>query len=237
MTATAPARGGATSFTLRRAAGALGAALVLVTGAHAQSPAGEGDSAQPAPASPNAVVNTPGPADPPAAPARPPEPGTTPDSPAPTKQEAPRKRSTRTAMPPASAAETGAPSQTAPKPAAPRLPPKPAIASRTSPASAAASAPVAEPLKTVAASASAALATVALDAGPVAATLAAAADTAVAADAQPATPAAEPGFLSDHGHWLWLLAALPFAAWLWAWVAHRMAYDEAGLPRGPRLRL
>lgn len=234
MAATPPARGGNTSLTLRRAAGALGAALVLVTGAHAQSPAGEGDSAQPAPASPNAVVNTPGPADPPAAPARPPEPGTTPDSPASTKQEAPRKRSTRTAMPPASAAETGAPSQTAPKPAAPRLPPKPAVASRTSPASAAASAPAAEPLKTVAASASAALATVALDAGPGVTTLAAPTDTTTGL---PATPAAEPGFLSDHGHWLWLLAALPFAAWLWAWVAHRMAYDEAGLPRGPRLRL
>ncbi len=38
-------------------------------------------------------------------------------------------------------------------------------------------------------------------------------------------------------HWLWILPLilLPLAAWAWMWVAHRRAYDEAGLPRGPRL--
>jgi Protein of unknown function (DUF1161) len=45
-----------------------------------------------------------------------------------------------------------------------------------------------------------------------------------------------PGFLGRN--WLWLCALLlllPAAAGLWAWCAHRNAYDEAGLPRGPRL--
>jgi hypothetical protein len=37
-------------------------------------------------------------------------------------------------------------------------------------------------------------------------------------------------------HWLWLAAlALLLAGGLRAWLAHRSAYDEAGLPRGPRL--
>ncbi len=38
-------------------------------------------------------------------------------------------------------------------------------------------------------------------------------------------------------HWPWVSAALlvPLALWLWAWRAHRNAYDEAGLPRGPKL--
>lgn len=44
-----------------------------------------------------------------------------------------------------------------------------------------------------------------------------------------------PGFLGTYGRWLWLLLALPFVAWLWGWVSHRMTYDKAGLPRGPRL--
>ncbi len=64
------------------------------------------------------------------------------------------------------------------------------------------------------------------------------------AEPQPEPPASptppvdgdEPGFFGTYGHWLWLLLALPLAAWLWSWVAHRMAYDEAGLPRGPRIR-
>jgi outer membrane biosynthesis protein TonB len=43
------------------------------------------------------------------------------------------------------------------------------------------------------------------------------------------------GFIEAYGRWLWLLLALPFGAWLWAWISHRMAYDSAGLPRGPRL--
>jgi hypothetical protein len=37
-------------------------------------------------------------------------------------------------------------------------------------------------------------------------------------------------------HWLWLAAlALLLAGLLRAWLVHRSAYDEAGLPRGPRL--
>lgn len=44
-----------------------------------------------------------------------------------------------------------------------------------------------------------------------------------------------PGFFSTYGRWLWLLLALPLAGLAWAWVSHRMSYDSAGLPRGPRL--
>ena len=38
-------------------------------------------------------------------------------------------------------------------------------------------------------------------------------------------------------NWLWILPLilLPLGAWAWMWIAHRRAYDEAGLPRGPRL--
>ncbi|WP_280155554.1 DUF1161 domain-containing protein [Piscinibacter sp. XHJ-5] len=37
--------------------------------------------------------------------------------------------------------------------------------------------------------------------------------------------------------WPWIAAVLllPLAGWFWAWRRHRSAYDEAGLPRGPRL--
>lgn len=51
----------------------------------------------------------------------------------------------------------------------------------------------------------------------------------------PSADTPQPGFLEAYGRWLWLLLALPLAAWLWSWVSHRMAYDKAGLPRGPRL--
>jgi hypothetical protein len=43
------------------------------------------------------------------------------------------------------------------------------------------------------------------------------------------------GFLFDNWPWLCALLLVPLAAWAWAWAAHRRAYDEAGLPRGPRL--
>ena len=42
-------------------------------------------------------------------------------------------------------------------------------------------------------------------------------------------------FLAEPWQWAWGLLLLPFAAWGWAWLAHRRAYDEAGLPRGPKL--
>jgi hypothetical protein len=78
---------------------------------------------------------------------------------------------------------------------------------------------------------------------PVAA--ASSAETVRAVDVAPSAPAAlpppgstepqAPGFLTRHRHWLIALALLPIAGWLWAWIAHRRAYDSAGLPRGPRL--
>lgn len=68
------------------------------------------------------------------------------------------------------------------------------------------------------------------------------ADTLAAPQAQVATepPAAE----DDSGlwalllrHWPWIAAPVGLAllAWLWSVISYRMAYDEAGLPRGPRL--
>src|SRR5436305_145106 len=52
---------------------------------------------------------------------------------------------------------------------------------------------------------------------------------------QPASADAEPGFIATYWPWMCALLALPLAGWLWAWHAHRSAYDEAGLPRGPKL--
>ena len=42
-------------------------------------------------------------------------------------------------------------------------------------------------------------------------------------------------FVAANWRWLAALALLPIAGWLWAWRAHRNAYDKYGLPRGPRL--
>lgn len=58
--------------------------------------------------------------------------------------------------------------------------------------------------------------------------------------AEPAEPKTPPTrraseFFAEHWRWIAALALLPLAAWLWAWRAHRNAYDEAGLPRGPKL--
>lgn len=44
-----------------------------------------------------------------------------------------------------------------------------------------------------------------------------------------------PSFIDAYGPWLWLLLALPLGGLAWGWISHRMAYDSAGLPRGPRL--
>lgn len=42
-------------------------------------------------------------------------------------------------------------------------------------------------------------------------------------------------FLSRHWPWVLSLAGLPLLIWLAAWITRRRYYDEAGLPRGPRL--
>lgn len=44
------------------------------------------------------------------------------------------------------------------------------------------------------------------------------------------------GILVRHWHWILAPVLLVIAGLLWAWLAHRTAYDEAGLPRGPKLR-
>lgn len=55
-------------------------------------------------------------------------------------------------------------------------------------------------------------------------------------EAQPELASAT-DFIGGKWQWLWALVLLPFAAWLWAWIAHRRAYDEAGLPRGPKITI
>ncbi len=42
-------------------------------------------------------------------------------------------------------------------------------------------------------------------------------------------------FTAENWRWLLALIVLPLAGLGWAWYAHRSAYDEAGLPRGPKL--
>ena len=42
-------------------------------------------------------------------------------------------------------------------------------------------------------------------------------------------------FMAAHWQWIGALLLVPVAAWLWAWRAHRSTYDDAGLPRGPKL--
>jgi outer membrane biosynthesis protein TonB len=62
----------------------------------------------------------------------------------------------------------------------------------------------------------------------------AAAATAVASE--PATPTvSQPGFLARHWKWIAGGSVIVLAGLLWAWVAYRREYDEAGLPRGPKL--
>lgn len=54
--------------------------------------------------------------------------------------------------------------------------------------------------------------------------------------AKPAEPAASgPGFFTRNWKWVAGGFVLVFAALAWAWVVHRRDYDEAGLPRGPKL--
>ena len=42
-------------------------------------------------------------------------------------------------------------------------------------------------------------------------------------------------FIAEHWRWIGALAFVLIAAAIWVWQAHRSAYDEAGLPRGPKL--
>jgi hypothetical protein len=55
----------------------------------------------------------------------------------------------------------------------------------------------------------------------------------VVAEAPPAQQAIESP--ATNWRWIWALLLLPLAGWLWLWHARRSAYDEAGLPRGPKL--
>jgi hypothetical protein len=40
-------------------------------------------------------------------------------------------------------------------------------------------------------------------------------------------------FALQNWQWLWLVALLPVVGWVWQ--SRRSGYDEAGLPRGPKL--
>ncbi len=55
-----------------------------------------------------------------------------------------------------------------------------------------------------------------------------------AAAKDPATQPAS-GFLSEHWRWFGALAFVLILALIWAWHTRRSAYDDAGLPRGPKL--
>jgi len=48
-------------------------------------------------------------------------------------------------------------------------------------------------------------------------------------------PPDAPTFWAENWPWIAALLLLPLGGWAWAWFAHRRAYDQAGLPRGPRL--
>ncbi len=57
-----------------------------------------------------------------------------------------------------------------------------------------------------------------------------------APEVAPSPPETAPSdFMEGRWRWAWALLLLPLAAWGWAWLARRRAYDEAGLPRGPKL--
>ena len=43
------------------------------------------------------------------------------------------------------------------------------------------------------------------------------------------------GFFTRHWRWLVPLVSTPLLVWAWLWYVRRRDYDEAGLPRGPRL--
>jgi hypothetical protein len=44
-------------------------------------------------------------------------------------------------------------------------------------------------------------------------------------------------FFTAYWPWITGLCLIPLLALLWAWRSHTSAYDEAGLPRGPKLRI
>jgi len=58
-------------------------------------------------------------------------------------------------------------------------------------------------------------------------------DEVVVAEVSRAQRASE--FMAENWRWISALVFLPIAGWIWAWLAHRTAYDKAGLPRGPKL--
>jgi outer membrane biosynthesis protein TonB len=143
----------------------------------------------------------------------------------------------------------GGASDAAPAPP-PAAPPKPAPAPSPAPVPAPAPAPVPAPAPALApAPVSIPTPAPAPAPSPAPAAVPAAEPEKTAAPANDATPvAAEPatddgpswtqrlsGFFVAHWAWWCALILLPLAGWLWAWRAHRNAYDEAGLPRGPRL--
>jgi hypothetical protein len=126
--------------------------------------------------------------------------------------------------------------------AAPPPPPKPVAAPASAPspapraslaAPAVAPAPVPQALKPAGASASPVV--VARVPDRVEAPAVVQAPLAEAAGAQAAPEPEGPGFMARYGQWIAALLLLLIAGGLWAWWAHRNAYDEAGLPRGPRL--
>ena len=52
-------------------------------------------------------------------------------------------------------------------------------------------------------------------------------------DTAPSSPRS--GFFARHWQWVAPLVSVPLLIWGWLWYVRRRDYDEAGLPRGPRL--
>ncbi|MBL0730974.1 DUF1161 domain-containing protein [Piscinibacter sp. HJYY11] len=206
--------GGARKVIYRR----FGGAPIAADGSAGSAPAATAPAPAPAPAPTATPTPTPVPATRPTASA---------PAPAVAQKEVPKpKPEPAVAAKPVTPAPAPAPLAAAPKPAPVPPPPAPAPAPRP--------APVVTTVASAPAPAVALARPVVIDKP--------AERSAVATTAAPATPTSghdsgndKSGFLSTYGRWLWLLLALPLVAWLWSWVSHRMAYDEAGLPRGPRL--
>lgn len=53
--------------------------------------------------------------------------------------------------------------------------------------------------------------------------------------ATPAVAQRTSALMAQHWRWILALVMLPVVAWAWFWYLRRRDYDEAGLPRGPRL--
>lgn len=122
------------------------------------------------------------------------------------------------------AAPAPAPKPPAPAPAPPPPPPVPAVKPAPAPA------PKPEPEKL---GANEVLATRTVEPTVTASPIPTPLETVPVATAEPAQQRS--GFFARHWQWVAPLVSVPLLIWAWLWYVRRRDYDEAGLPRGPRL--